>query len=200
MKISKSFFKSSLALILFLTSCNHGFSEVTATSKDQTSNKPNSNNIKAPLQENISSQRTETTNYENWVLTCRDTPDGKAKKTCNGVFQLIEKERRAVLLTWIIGKTSDGNLMTFIQVPTGVLIQNGIELKFGGQSTPRKLNYVACEPSRCEASTAMDDSFIRDLNSNQKATATIISTDGRIAKFELNINGIDKILPSLTQQ
>lgn len=158
----------------------------------------NTQNENKPAQNSNIPQRTETTNYDNWIVSCRENVDGKSKKTCSAIFQLIEKERKNVLLVWIIGKSPDGNLMSFIQVPTGIYVEKGIELKIGNEGVTRKMNFVTCEPTRCEAVIQMDNSMSQELSAAQKATATVISNDGRIAKFELNIKGIDKSLSEVT--
>gem|GEM_PF-7004835 len=77
---------------------------------------------------------------------------------------MIEKERKNVLLVWIIGKSPDGNLMSFIRVPTGIYVEKRIELKIGNEGVTRKINFVTCEPTRCEAVIQMDNTMSQELS------------------------------------
>src|SRR6516164_1552015 len=70
--------------------------------------------------------RTETINYDNWTVTCRDTADGKSKKVCVATMPMrVQQQNQQVTLgAWLI-------------------LQNakGVELKLGnGRSY--KLSYV----------------------------------------------------------
>jgi len=141
-------------------------------------------------------QRTETIVYDAWTVTCRDTVGAKTKKACSATLQVIDQEHRQVVFVWIIGRTAEGKLMTLLQTPTGVQIQPGVELKVENGAV-RKLNYVACEPGRCEASTAMDDSMVKEIVAGTKATATIYATDGRGINFNMQIAGASKAIPAL---
>jgi invasion protein IalB len=189
-------------IILLISSSAHAINDPKDPNKSSISNKTAQGDNKSTQNQPsapTSPVRTETTSFDNWVVSCRETTDGKSKKVCSTTFQLIEKERRSILLSWIIGRGPDGNLISFIQVPTGLLIEKGIELKLGNDGVTRKMNFITCEPTRCEASLQMDNSMTQELSNAQKATATVISIDGRIAKFELNIKGIDKALAGLAQ-
>jgi len=140
--------------------------------------------------------RTETINYGSWTVTCREAVDKSTKRTCSGVLQMIDQQRRQVLLTWIIARDPQGVLRTVIQAQTGVLVQKGIELKLG-KSPMRTVPYLACEPQRCEATITMDDAMIKDSIASQEAVATIFATDGRGINFTLPIAGVDKVFASI---
>src|SRR5262249_29602080 len=66
--------------------------------------------------------RTETTTFDNWTLTCRAPVDGSAPKTCYGDLKLIDKERQTTMLSWIVGRSAQGTLVSVLQTPTGVNI------------------------------------------------------------------------------
>jgi invasion protein IalB len=139
-------------------------------------------------------QRTETIVYDSWTVTCRE--GGNVKRACSTTLQLVDQEKRQVLFSWIIGHTPEGTLMTFLQTPTGVQIQKGVELKIENGAV-RKLNYILCEPGRCEASTAMDDAMIREVTGGANATATIYATDGRGINFNVPIKGAARAIAAL---
>ena len=64
--------------------------------------------------------RTETIVYDSWTVTCHE--GGTAKKTCLATLQVLDKDRRQVLLRWQIGFDKTSRLTTAIDVPTGLLV------------------------------------------------------------------------------
>jgi len=135
--------------------------------------------------------RTETIVYNSWAVTCTDTLEKGAKKTCSATLQVIEEKQRQVVMVWIIGRDNQGVLRTVIQSPTGVQIPKGVELKLGAAAA-RTMPYIACNPQQCEASIAMDDAMIRDARASSEALATIVAADGRSIWFKMDTKGIDK--------
>jgi invasion protein IalB len=153
-------------------------------------------------------QRTETIVYDSWTVTCQE--GGTAKKTCVATLQVLDKDRRLVLLSWQIGFDKSSRLTTAIQIPTGlavkdekqqrvsggISIKNGVSLKLG-TSAVRQLAFLTCAPQQCEASAPMDDAFMKDLGAATTATATVNTADGHPVPFEIPLKGIDKVLASL---
>lgn len=141
-------------------------------------------------------RRTETINYDSWVVTCTDTVEKGSSKACNGILRVIDSKSGQALFAWVIARDNEGALRTVLNTPTGVLVQKGVELKFGS-SQPGVVPYVACTPQQCEASIVMVDAMLRDARANEKATATIRAVDGRNINFEMSIKGIDKVLAAV---
>jgi invasion protein IalB len=147
----------------------------------------------APAPAPTAPRRTETINYDSWTVTCTDTVEKGSSKTCSGVLRVADNKSGQTLFAWIIGRDASGVLRTVMNTPTGVMIQNGVELKFGN-SQPGVVPYVACTPQQCEASIVMVESMLKEARSNEKATATIHAVGGRAINFEMSIKGIDKVL------
>lgn len=141
-------------------------------------------------------RRTETINYDNWVVTCTETMEKGAKKNCSGVLRVADNKSGQTLFAWIIGRDNEGALRTVMNTPTGVLVQKGVELKFGS-SQPGVVPYVACTPQQCEASMVMVEAMLKEARASDKATATIHAVDGRAINFEMSIKGIDKVLTAV---
>src|SRR5580704_9564011 len=135
--------------------------------------------------------RVETVVYDSWTVSCRDTVGGTAKKTCSMSMQVIDQNRGQVLLVWTIGRNNEGNMLTAIQTPSGVLIKKGVELKLGNTAA-HKLDYTACEQARCEASGPVDAAMTKDLTAAANATVTIYAVDGRGINFNMPTTGVDK--------
>jgi invasion protein IalB len=142
--------------------------------------------------------RTETVVYDNWTVTCRDTVGGTAKKICSASFKMTEKERNAVIFSWTIGRNNEGALISLMEVPTGVFIQPGLQLKIDNGAA-RKLDFTLCDPRHCEASIKIDDHLMKDMLAAQTATVTLVSADGKGINFTLIPKGIDKAVGSLAR-
>jgi invasion protein IalB len=155
------------------------------------------------------SQRVETTTYDAWTVTCRETA---GKKECRAVLRAASGESRGQpVLIWEIGVNNEGRQVTTLRVPVGlatkkenqmvgggIMIPNGIELKFGN-SQARRINYMSCNPRRCVAEAAVDDTLVREANANATATVTVYVIGGQPVPLQFGIKGIDKAL-SLTRK
>jgi invasion protein IalB len=134
--------------------------------------------------------RTEILTYDNWTVTCVDGREPKEKRVCSAelnIFQEVQGQRRA-MFSWVMGLNKDGVPTIALRFPPGVLIAPGVELKFADRA-PRKVPIISCEPAVCEASTTLDDGFIRDASSVIQGEAVIQASDGRLANFTINMKG-----------
>jgi invasion protein IalB len=76
-----------------------------------------------------------------------------------------------------------------------VLIAKGVALKLG-DGRPHQINYVDCNPQRCEATMPMDDAIIRKMIG--PAAITFWKTDGAEVTFNIpSIKGIDKAIAAV---
>jgi invasion protein IalB len=148
--------------------------------------------------------RTETINYDNWTVTCRDTADGKSKKVCVATMPMhVQQQNQLVTLgIWSILHNREGLLVSVVQttqIDIGVLIAKGVELKLAnGRSY--KLPYVDCNPKLCESTLAMDEAVIKEVvaGANDRASVTLWKTDGMEASITLNsFKGIDKAIAAV---
>ena len=128
--------------------------------------------------------RTETITYDAWTVSCRDTPEAKAKKVCSAILAMVaqQQNQRINIGAWIIARNMDGALVSVVQTPQidiGVLIGKGVELTIGN-GKPHQINFQACNPQRCEASMTMDEATVREAlaASNGSAVVKFWKTDG----------------------
>jgi invasion protein IalB len=148
--------------------------------------------------------RTETITYDAWTVTCRDTVDGKSKKICSATLPMVlqQQNQRVTVGGWIIAHNNEGALLSLLQTPqidVGVLIAKGVMLKLG-DGRPHQINYVDCNPQRCEATMPMDDVVIREMiaAANGPATITFWKTDGSDITMNIqSIKGIDKAIAAI---
>lgn len=139
--------------------------------------------------------RTETIAYDLWTVTCQIPAN--QKRTCSATMKVTEKSNGQTVFAWIIGRDNQGVLRTVMQLPTGVLIQNGVDLKLGSLQ-PRKLGYTICDRLHCETAAIVDDALLKDLLATGEAVVTIVATNGQGINFNLPLKGIDKVIGSMS--
>lgn len=139
------------------------------------------------------SGRTEILTYDNWTVTCRDGATPKDKRICSAELNISQEAggQRRVVFAWVMGMNKDGVPATAMRFLPGVLVAPGVELKFADK-TPRKIPITSCEPTHCEASTTMDDAFIREASALVQAEAVITASDGRLVTFTINMKGFSQ--------
>jgi invasion protein IalB len=117
-------------------------------------------------------------------------------------MQAEQQNQRVTLGAWVIGHNNEGALVSVLQTPqidVGVLVDKGVELKIG-ESKPRKMNTVACNPRLCESSMPMDDAAIKEAfaDTNGGASVTFWKDDGAPVTINIaSIKGIDKAIKAL---
>lgn len=145
-----------------------------------------------------SPQRIETTAHGAWNVTCRYFAEASIKPQCAGVLRVTETKNNQLIFAYVLSESPQGQLIVAFQTPTGVLVQQGVELKFG-EGEVRRVPFTSCDPQHCDASTPIDDAFAKEALASATAVATIYSKDGRNVRIEMNQSGIDKVIESLRQ-
>ncbi|MEP9354698.1 invasion associated locus B family protein [Xanthobacter sp. KR7-65] len=143
--------------------------------------------------------KTETTSFDNWVLTCQEVPPAAGaktgKRTCFAAMRVTDSQSKRVVVVWKIGRDAKDAPTIAITTPTGVLVREGVDIAIG-QNT-RKLAYQWCNASECEASLAYDQPLANDLGASKEATISFRLQDGRQVNVKVAIAGIDKVLAGL---
>jgi invasion protein IalB len=139
---------------------------------------------------------TDTTVYDSWTVTCQETGPGKTGKSCSAVLRAREQKSNKVVLLWIIAFSPEGKMMTDVRIPSGVLIQKGLELAIG-EGKAHVIPFVSCDPQGCEAATPFDDAMIREGNGAAEAKVTVYAKNGQQVSFPLGIKGFDKAISAL---
>jgi invasion protein IalB len=143
--------------------------------------------------------RTEILTYDNWTVTCRDGRDPKEKRACSAeltIFQDAGGGQRRAVFAWVMGLNKDNQLTSAMRFLPGISVAPGVELKFADK-TPRRVPIVTCEPSHCEATTPMDDGFIREGSQVIQAEAIVTASDGRQVTFTINMKGFSQAVAAV---
>jgi invasion protein IalB len=146
----------------------------------------------------LPAQRTETINYDNWILTCREFLEGPKKRTCAATVAVQRSETGQTVFALSVQLSDQAKLTASIQTPTGVAIAPGLELKFD-KTAARKVAFEICEPARCVANLVADPAFIRDASAAASITLSVQSSDGKPVNFEFPVKGFEKAYAKMTK-
>jgi invasion protein IalB len=145
-----------------------------------------------PSSDGPPAEKTETTNFDNWILTCREFVEGPKKRTCAMTVAVRKADTNRTVLSWTIRPNDKGQMVSAIETLPGISIIPGIELKLEKGAAPRKVPIEICEPNWCSGSLPMDKAFIQELATSSKATIVITSSAGQPFTFEFPINGFER--------
>lgn len=137
-------------------------------------------------------EKTETTNFENWILNCREFVEGPKKRNCAMTVSVRKSDTNRVVLSWTVRPNDKGQLMTVVETLPGISISPGIQLKLEKSSATKTIPIEVCEPAWCAGSLAMDKAFIQEASASGKVMIVITSSAGQPLSFEFPIKGFEK--------
>lgn len=143
------------------------------------------------------SARTEILTYDNWTVTCRDGQP-KEKRVCSAELAISQEanNQRRVVFAWLMGLGKDNVPTSALRFLPGVSITPGLELKFPEKAV-RKVPITVCEPTHCEATTPMDDAFVKEASAALQAEVVLQASDGRQVTFTVNMKGFSQALAAV---
>jgi len=143
-------------------------------------------------------RRTETIVDDNWTVTCALTDQSGAKKQCSAILRIAQTDKNGaqrIVFSWVLGR-QDGKPASVLSVPSGVLIQPGVEVQIGDKET-RKLVYSLCQPDHCESVLPLDEVMMKALSAAATTDVTISLVNGAAAKFTVNMKGFAQAIADL---
>jgi invasion protein IalB len=139
--------------------------------------------------------RTEILNFDNWTVTCREFAEGKHKRICFALLQIVQQNNNQVVFSWTLGSDDDNHQLMTLQTPTGVAIGPGVDLKLAKGN--RVIPYTACETGHCVAALPVDANLVRDMTATTDAQAVIHASDGRDVTVNIPMKGFEKAYAAL---
>jgi invasion protein IalB len=138
-------------------------------------------------------RKTVTMQYGGWKVTC---DEAGSSSVCSAAFRVVNRETNATILTWMVGRGSDGQLLTEFFVPTEILIKPGVSmvLEDGPAYTA---DFVACGRQACKAVLPLDAALASELASATKATLSLTASNGKVTNFSMGIEGIAAAMAEL---
>jgi invasion protein IalB len=138
-------------------------------------------------------RKTVTMRYGGWRVTCDEAGNSTV---CSAAFRVINKKTNATILTWLLGRGRDGQLLTEFFVPTEILVQPGVSMVLE-DGPAYKAQFVACGRSACKAVLPLDAALASELANATKATLSLTASNGKVTNFSMGIEGIDAALAEL---
>jgi invasion protein IalB len=135
--------------------------------------------------------KTEASQVGNWLLTCVTFTNAATKRACTAKLQILQERTNAVAFVWEIGVTNDRKFMSIMHVPTGILIEPGVELRIG-KAAARKIGFNACAQTECTSQFPIDEKQIKEIAANANIEASIVAINGASLTYQINPAGIDK--------
>jgi invasion protein IalB len=145
-----------------------------------------------PGPEAAAAQKTETTNFDNWILSCREFVEGPKKRNCAMTVSVRKQDTNRVVLSWTVRPNDKGQFVSVVETLPGIAIQPGIQLKLEKSSSTRTLPIEVCEPAWCSGSLPMDKTFIQEAGASSKVMIVITSSAGQPVTLEFPIKGFEK--------
>jgi invasion protein IalB len=137
-------------------------------------------------------EKTETTNFENWILNCREFVEGPKKRNCAMTVSVRKSDTNRVVLSWTVRQNDKGQFVSVVETLPGIAVPAGIQLKLEKNTAARTIPFEVCEPAWCAGSFTMDKAFIQDASASSKVMIVITSSAGQPVTFEFPIKGFDK--------
>lgn len=138
-------------------------------------------------------RKTVTIQYGGWKVTCDETG---GSEVCSAAFRVMNRETNATILTWMVGRGSDGQLLTEFFVPTEILITPGVSMVLE-DGPAYKADFVACGRQACKAVLPLDAALASELASATKATLSLTASNGKVTNFSMGIDGIAAAMAEL---
>lgn len=152
----------------------------------------------------------ETSRYDNWVVTCQEFADAPKKHVCSAVLRAESSGGTPLVFVWTLFINDKKQLIGVVQTPTGVMLSPGVEIELAhagdlkskdaqkeSRGPKHKFAYESCEPGWCAATLGFDTAFIREAMASENATVVIQAVNGNTVRFNFPNKGFDKAYAQL---
>src|SRR6185312_2074957 len=125
--------------------------------------------------------------YKDWRLAC--PADTEAKASCALASDVVEPKSgsRLAQITWGAEANKPDSRVVVISVPLTVLIQPGLGLQIGDNTTTYK--YATCLPSGCVATIPVDDKLATAMENATTLGLVVTSERGEPITLPVSIQG-----------
>ena len=139
---------------------------------------------------------TTTTTHGGWTVTCSEGGE-PPKKACSASFRVTNKDNKAIVLIWLLGRNPEGKLLSEFVTPTDILIKPGVAVSLN-ESKPVRAEYLSCTASQgCRASIELTPNLIRQMKDAKKAKIGLTLLNGKVMEIAMDVPGIDLALSDL---
>jgi invasion protein IalB len=135
--------------------------------------------------------------YGDWIYVCLEDPEDKTVR-CSIAQQLADEKSKQSIFSWRIVQDGKGGMVGIWQTPPQVLLNRGITID-AGSPKPIAVPYERCGQRTCRAVATLAPDYIDTLSKAEKATATIVLSNGRSVNLPLSVKGLADGLTALKQ-
>jgi len=138
-------------------------------------------------------------NFGQWALVCGQVKDKDGKEACSLVQALVERESQKLVFRLTVAYGPKGNLVLWIDSPTGVALQKGLEFSPDAVKLYR-MPFQSCLAQGCSALLIMPDELKQELGKSEKGTITVYALNGQAVKAVTELKGFSDGLAALDKR
>lgn len=137
-------------------------------------------------------------NFGQWALVCNEPKTKEEKQSCSLVQALLERDSQKLVFRLTVGYGPKGNLALWIDGPTGVALQSGLEFSPDAVKVYR-MPFQTCLPQGCSAVVVIADDLKQDLEKAKKGTITVYALGGQAVRAFAELSGFADGLAALNK-
>jgi invasion protein IalB len=137
-------------------------------------------------------------NFGQWAFVCNEPKTKEEKQTCSLVQALVERDSQKLVFRLTVGYGPKGNLALWIDGPTGVALQSGLEFSPDAVKVYR-MPFQTCLPQGCSAVVVIADDLKQDLEKAKKGTITVYALGGQAVRAFAELSGFADGLAALNK-
>ena len=138
-------------------------------------------------------------NFGQWALVCGQVKDKDGKEPCSLVQALVERESQKLVFRLTVAYGPKGNLVLWIDGPTGVALQKGLEFSPDSVKLYR-MPFQSCLAQGCSALLIMPDELKQELGKSEKGTITVYALSGQAVQAVTELKGFSDGLAALDKR
>jgi len=154
--------------------------------------------ILIPVSSNAGEPKQTTATYGDWTVRCatRNTDTGRI---CELVQSVRTRGNRGILTQIAIGKLPGAKVMKMVfQVPTNVLLANGVTLTLDGTDV-LNANFLFCTPSSCLAELEFTAEIQTKLQQAKKAAIKFVMVNRKDISVPMSLKGFADAFIGITK-
>lgn len=135
------------------------------------------------------------TPFENWTLICDENLKTK-KKVCN-VSQIIENASGAMVFSWSLAATADGQPFMILRAAREAGANARISLAFPGRQRPVEVKVDGCNQSVCVGMVPVGPTLKEEIGKGAQPVISYGTTSGGTVSVTASLKGLATALSAI---
>jgi invasion protein IalB len=123
--------------------------------------------------------------FEEWQVNC-ETKAGKPDCVLYG--GIANAQTKKVLVSIAVAAVAGGN-KALIQVPTGILLTEGLSISFPGAAKPTKLAYKTCMKGYCNVELQFSEDWAKAFSGQPEVILGFAQLDAKPIETKISLKG-----------